>query len=932
MDLWWPTLFGSMIPLIVCIICFPVSARQKFSKQVIQALEDAEETLKATLKVLFTTDNVNVPLDDLTRLRLKFFQNSKALPELLGECLFEFSYDYVGVNHIAPFVNIIDRIRVSLSNGSNDLIDTSIYYNNGNDKNNDILGLNESTEDEIECVEEIKRLINIMHKLILNSLSLVRRILNLALKNKNCNDDISIEDIDLQKQLLKQCAINCRKDIHNILIKHLTQLKPNDQNTLFKKHLCILSYYSVMLFKLSADLIFALQTSSDILNVRHRNRRKIHFPSHFLNWLKAPSTSQVGHEFGLKPDLQDDILTSEQSEQERHRYSFEEELQLQAYASYAIRRSHLKQGKISLRYWFLNIWDSPGFLKSRLYIYRLLTSFIHSRHLQFALKNAAGVGFLSIPGFLPHGTKGQTWFFEEKGVWMVISYFYVLEPSTGATYRVGLWRIMGTILGAVFGFLVNLITKGNPIGITVLVTFISIIVACIVRMSSVPGVGTVLAVTFPPIIFPVYLDTANFASFTIALTRAYMIAIGIIAAVIINHIWCPFHAREKFTLQVSKSLSEMSKLYLIISRQSLGVMSIAAGRLQFDLTEKRVQGALNRCDALLEPLRSELSIIPKPLTLYRKMISSLQRTHDLLISLKYVRERIIQKETILDIKDQRLNFINALILVFYATTHAFRSSTPLPQFLPSLHTALNDMLTAIDEKLGEVLLDDEFDIRRQIEDYRLQYSLSEAEILLGLVNAVEDMLTISKSLFGQTSIFEDNSNTFNDDIGNVNCDNYDTLPLHSLNNNLIGFSGWSISPVMQYNISPVKTKWTKGTFLEKKSKKDNNKNHDMTDDAFILNYSPQSSSSRTFATNSNSNSNSNNSITSQLPPRTNSKKKNYISNNNNNNNSNNLIGIPLEIDLFNSHSNASSDSGTSSSTNTSPSSMSRTRIRSNNHN
>ena len=39
------------------------------------------------------------------------------------------------------------------------------------------------------------------------------------------------------------------------------------------------------------------------------------------------------------------------------------------------------------------------------------------------------------------------------------------------------------------------------------------------------------------------------------------------------------------------------------------------------------------------------------------MISSLQRTHDLLISLRYVRERI-QKETLFEIKDQRLNFVS----------------------------------------------------------------------------------------------------------------------------------------------------------------------------------------------------------------------------------------------------------------------------------
>ena len=65
------------------------------------------------------------------------------------------------------------------------------------------------------------------------------------------------------------------------------------------------------------------------------------------------------------------------------------------------------------------------------------------------------------------------------------------------------------------------------------------------------------------------------------------------------------------------------------------------------------------------------------------------------------------------------------------------------------------MLCAIDGKLMEILSDDEFQLRRQLADYRLHYALSEAEILLGLVTAMEEMLSIAKSLFGQTSIFDE---------------------------------------------------------------------------------------------------------------------------------------------------------------------------------
>ncbi|EOQ99783.1 hypothetical protein J056_001325 [Wallemia ichthyophaga EXF-994] len=851
LDLFWPLLWGSLIPLIVCMICFPVSARQQFSKQVIQALKDAEEAQVASYKVLFATNELDSSLSDLTRLRAQYFRNARRLPSMLGECLFEFSYDFVGVDRIAPFVGIVDNLRVSLANGSNDLIDTSMY--NMDESQKDILGLSDDADDDLVCVEDLKKIITVMHQTILNSLSLVRRTLRTALIEKSAKH-VTLEDIDVQKQLLQQAATNCRGEMHTILIKNLANNPPH-HSSLFKKHLCMLSYYSVTLFKISSDLVFALTCASEVLENRLKNRRKVHIPRNFWSWLKAPSTTLT--DFGLKPDGNDDFLSAEQKEQHKHQHTFEQEMQLQAYATYAIRRSHLKQTGFSIKYWFLNIWDAPSVLEFRLRVSRYFRTVKSSRHLRFALKNAAGVALLSIPGFLPYGSKGQTWFFENKGVWMVISYFYVLEPSTGATYRVGLWRLTGTILGAVYGFIVNIITENNPYGITVLVTAISILIAWLVRMSSIPGVGTVFAVTFPPIIFPVYLDTTPFASFTIALTRAYMIAIGIVAAILVNLVWWPFHARENFTLQVSKAISEITKLYLVLSRQTLGVTTLAESRAQFDLTEKNVQSALNGCDTLLEPLRLELSVIPKPVTLYRKMITSLQRTHDLMISLRYIRERI-QKETLFEIRDQRLNFINALILVFYASTHAFRSSTPLPQFLPSLHMALSEMLGAIDGKLVDILSDDDFTLRRQLADYRLHYALSEAEILLGLVTSMEEMLSIAKSLFGQTSIFDESPV----DEG----ENMETLPLHS-----IGHTGWSsgpTSPTINSLASPKKRKFS----IKHKEESNDTYAREKPSDAYILNYSPSSAASSPKKDSSYM------SISElegkNLPPRSNSKKEN----------------------------------------------------------
>ena len=62
---------------------------------------------------------------------------------------------------------------------------------------------------------------------------------------------------------------------------------------------------------------------------------------------------------------------------------------------------------------------------------------------------------LSVPALLPPDTPGQRWFDKSRGAWTVISYMYVLEVHTGATLKVGFFRLAGTFIGPLFGFIVS---------------------------------------------------------------------------------------------------------------------------------------------------------------------------------------------------------------------------------------------------------------------------------------------------------------------------------------------------------------------------------------------------------------------------------------------------------------------------------------------
>jgi hypothetical protein len=109
-------------------------------------------------------------------------------------------------------------------------------------------------------------------------------------------------------------------------------------------------------------------------------------------------------------------------------------------------------------------WSSRRSLKMRLALSGMLRSFRESPHVKHALKNAAGVAALTFPAFLPLGSVGEctcattgtplilkrslgrNWFSAVHGQWMVITYFWILETTTGATWRSGYLRIVSLFI------------------------------------------------------------------------------------------------------------------------------------------------------------------------------------------------------------------------------------------------------------------------------------------------------------------------------------------------------------------------------------------------------------------------------------------------------------------------------------------------------
>lgn len=69
---------------------------------------------------------------------------------------------------------------------------------------------------------------------------------------------------------------------------------------------------------------------------------------------------------------------------------------------------------------------------------------------------SGGVSLLALPSLLPPDTRGRSLFAETRGAWAVVSYMYVLEVHTGAIMKIGLFRTIGTFVGAVVAYVVGI--------------------------------------------------------------------------------------------------------------------------------------------------------------------------------------------------------------------------------------------------------------------------------------------------------------------------------------------------------------------------------------------------------------------------------------------------------------------------------------------
>lgn len=574
---------------------------------------------------------------------------------------------------------------------------------------------------------------------------------------------------------------------------------------LFRSDMYAIAQYSLSLMEMAEKTIEVLdQVENTIRELqRHPKRRVFHPVMDIRQWLVWTNTVPWKAEpFATgAPSYHDidDADVKDRTENSRlEPFPVEEADPLASYKMYALRvaeasnREEGLQNRKQLHWKIQNVIRMFSRKKVVVQIRLAISAFLHdlkkSRHIQFALKLAGGVTLLSMICFLepdPH-----SWWNRMNGQWMVISYIWCLEGSTGDSIRISLCRLIGTILGGLLGFIAYEISRGNVYGLSVLLVLFEI-PASILRMHSIfpPPLGTVMGLTTPIVAVVSYLSPEKNEELHIALVRCYMIILGILAALVVNIAFWPYHARNRLMQKFYNSLTLMQSIYVVLSQQMFYTSFRATPEFSKALTslEKSITRQHEQCRALLVMMRDEISLVPKPMDVLATLCERLDVTFSLIVTLRKCRETGLLKsynEAVMEVVHLRQELVSTVLLNFWMLAQTMLTRMRMPQTYPSSRRALDELTAAIALGYHEVIQEGSYpatgawrktydgptigealDIPlvtplRTVKESRqarhtiegLVFVLAEHSILEQIVSSIEVMMQLTRLLMGEVRV------------------------------------------------------------------------------------------------------------------------------------------------------------------------------------
>lgn len=732
----WITLTASITSLVASMILLRWSS-VAVARVATAALTRVHQCLSNSLNSAFSEGPGRVSLDrsllsDLLKLTIQ-------LNTAYHQTAFELRLGHVGVKPLKPLVFVIEQLRRDLSWGmsfpriphqTTESVDAEIIHS----FRDPAVELGEAI---LESVDVVKRIISLCYNHALKTVKLDK-------------EKTELEDASMHLSVAIVAARNKLRDICDGLdVQHAGTLDGHFGLPQEVFDLCLLV---ISLLQMANSMRHTIHIVEDVVSFYETSPIRLYYPRFTAAWLGVAPASII-HEDGEQVTDQADTpvyMNMSETLENLTIQNIDEDDEDLPRKKRIVASGH----PLSYRWWsslLRSAWNQRATMRYRLIFSEVLRSLLHSSHVKHALKNALGVALLSIPAFLANGSPGRRWFADWHGQWMVISFIWVHEINVGQTWRVGYLRFWGTVLGATYGYIATVISGQNPYLIVFFVTLAELPLSYIVINTTVPSLGVVGSITLPPLILLKYIvPDVKTSDIMLAVQRTITIVAGIIAAQAINNIF-PRHSRILFLDGISRTLRLMTELYMVLSRDLFhtGHLSSSFEKRKTIKLELSIRNSLHRLSLLMTTMNDELSLVPKPMRRYRQLLVILQNLLDVLSGIRKARENIPRKETVNAVIAQRRELVSCVCVSLFACEQVYRVRQPLPQYLPSSRQAVQTLERHIEEHIKETQESETVDAL----GLSLIYAFAEIDLLRDLAERLEELLDVTKQLFGSHSWF-----------------------------------------------------------------------------------------------------------------------------------------------------------------------------------
>lgn len=330
-----------------------------------------------------------------------------------------------------------------------------------------------------------------------------------------------------------------------------------------------------------------------------------------------------------------------------------------------------------------------------------------SDELLYASKLTLGAFALSWPAFIP---AWAGWYSMARGVWCPLIYILVFEDVVGATVWIFFLRIVGTVLGSVWGFAAYEARDGNPFVIAVMLAIGCIPCFYVQLGTSYQKAGMIGTISMMLISLSTYLQSVPGSSTDNFLKRAATVLIGGSIAMLTQIVIFPAKSRVLLREAIGAAIVNLIKMESCIAAgvdERNNVMTSSSLLKRFEHHAKKAEAELLRSEAYLGFTKTEPRLkgsFQVRVPLYTEIIFVLRQIVERMENLLQLRRtygNIVLEEFSPQIYVYRRNVAASITLTLFAINEALATKQPLPQFLPSARLAHLRMVIRVRQLLLE---------------------------------------------------------------------------------------------------------------------------------------------------------------------------------------------------------------------------------------